>query len=95
MVSEADQRARWIEAETVALKRMGLSFDMIADQVARVARGEAQAIVTLPAGVALPRDFVTSRQTCHKAFAQRSSANRRSRSTNCASSTTPALRKCS
>jgi hypothetical protein len=68
VVSEAILRARWIEAETINLKRMGLSFDAIAEQITRVGRGQAQAIVAIPAGVTFPPDFQISRQACHKAF---------------------------
>jgi hypothetical protein len=68
VVSEAVLRARWIEAETVQLKRMGLSFDAIADQITRVGRGLAQPIVAVPDGLKFPPDFAISRQACHKAF---------------------------
>jgi hypothetical protein len=67
-VSETILRARWIEAETIHLKKMGLSFDAIADQLTRVGRGRAQAIVALPEGISFPPDFKISRQACHKAF---------------------------
>lgn len=68
VVSEAILRARWIEAETIHLKRMGLPFDAIAEQITRVGRHLAQAIVTIPDGVTFPPDFQISRQACHKAF---------------------------
>jgi hypothetical protein len=68
VVSEAILRARWIEAETIHLKRMGLSFDAIAEQIARAGRRQSQAIVTIPEGVTFPPDFQISRQACHKAF---------------------------
>jgi hypothetical protein len=68
VVSGSVLRARWIEAETLHLKRIGLSFDAIADQITRVGRGQAQAIVTIPDGGAFPPDFQISRQACHKAF---------------------------
>ena len=68
VLSEAVLRARWVEAETIHLKRMGLSFDAIAEQITRVGRRQAQAIVTIPAGVTFPPDFQISRQACHKAF---------------------------
>ena len=61
-------RARWVEAETIHLKRIGLTFDAIADQVTRIGRGQAQPIVALPGGVTFPADFQISRQACHKAF---------------------------
>ena len=68
VVSEAVYRARWVEAETVRLKHMGISFDAIAEQITRVGRRQAQAIVTIPDGVEFPPDFQISRQACHKAF---------------------------
>lgn len=68
MVSEAVLRARWVETETVHLKRMGLSFDAIADQITRVGRGQATAMVAIPDGVTFPPDYRISRQACHKAF---------------------------
>jgi len=67
-VSDAVRRARWVEAETLSLKRMGLSFDAIAEQIGRVGRGRAQALVEIPAGLTLPPDYTISRQACHKAF---------------------------
>jgi hypothetical protein len=68
VASEAVLRARWIEAETIHLKRMGLSFDAIAEQISRVARAEAQAMVAIPQGVTFPPDYTISRQACHEAF---------------------------
>jgi hypothetical protein len=68
VVSPATLRARWLEAETVHLKLMGLSFDAIAAQITRVGRGQATAMTPMPDGVALPCDFKISRQACHKAF---------------------------
>jgi len=68
VVSEAVLRARWVEAETIHLKRMGLSFDAIAEQITRVGRRHAQAIVTMLDGTTFPPDFQISRQACHKAF---------------------------
>jgi hypothetical protein len=68
VVSEAVLRARWVEAETVHLKRMGLSFDAIAEQIGRVGRGQAQPIIALPTGVTFPPTYMISRQACAKAF---------------------------
>jgi hypothetical protein len=68
VASEAVVKARWIEAETIHLKRMGLSFDAIAEQISRVGRGEAQALVAIPQGATFPADYTISRQACHKAF---------------------------
>ncbi len=68
VVSEAVSRARWVEAEIIHLKRMGLSFEAIADQITRVGRRQAQAIVAIPEGVTFPTDYKISRQACHRAF---------------------------
>jgi hypothetical protein len=68
VVSEATLRARWVEAETVHLKRMGLSFDAIAEQIRRVGRGQAQSIIAVPEGVTFPPHYTISRQACTKAF---------------------------
>lgn len=68
MVSEAVLRARWIEAETIHLKSIGLTFDGIADQITRIGRGLAQSIVAIADGVTFPANFQITRQACHKAF---------------------------
>ena len=67
-VSEGVLRARWIEAETIHLKRMGLSFEEIANQITRVGRGQASALTPMPQGITFPPDYGISRQACHKAF---------------------------
>jgi hypothetical protein len=66
--SGAVLRARWVEAETIHLKRIGLTYDAIADEITRVGRRQAQAIVAIPEGVSFPVDFQISKQACHKAF---------------------------
>jgi hypothetical protein len=68
VVSEAVRRARWIEAETIHLKRMGLSFDSIAEQITRIGRGQAQSMSPIPIGITFPPDYTIGRQGCHKAF---------------------------
>ena len=68
IVPEAVHKAHWVEAETVRLKHMGLSFDAIADQITRVGRGTGQPIVPVPKGVTFPSDYTISKQACHKAF---------------------------
>ncbi len=61
-------RARWVEAEVGSLKRMGLAFDAIAEQVSRVGKHLAQPITPFPPGVTFPRDYTISKQACHKSF---------------------------
>jgi hypothetical protein len=67
-ISGALLKARWIEAETIHLKRMGLSFEAIAEHISAVGRAQAQALVAIPDDVKFPRDYQISRQACHKAF---------------------------
>jgi hypothetical protein len=67
-VSPAVVRARWIESEVLHLKRIGLAFDAIADQITLVGRGLAQPIIALPPNLSFPPDYQISRQACHKAF---------------------------
>jgi hypothetical protein len=70
VVSEAVLRARWIEAETLRLKQMGLSFEAIAEQITRVGCGQAQPLVALPEGVTFPAGYRITKQGCHKHFAK-------------------------
>jgi len=57
-----------VEAETIHLKRIGLSFDAIAEQLTRIGRGQAQSMVPIPGGVSFASAYVISKQACHKAF---------------------------
>jgi hypothetical protein len=68
MVSEAILRARWMEAKVVHLKKMGLAFDTIADEIMRVGRGQAIAMVPITDEVTFPPNYTISKQACHKAF---------------------------
>lgn len=68
VASEAVIRARWIEAETLHLKRIRLSFESIAEHITSVGRGRQQAFVPVPEGVTFPADYQISKQACHKAF---------------------------
>ena len=68
VVSEALLRARWVEAETVHLKRMGLAFEAIAEHITGVGRRRTPSMVPLPDGVQFPLGYQISRQACHKAF---------------------------
>jgi len=68
LVSPSVLRARWIEAETLHLKRIGLTFEAIAQQITRVGKRQAQAIVEIPKAVTFPPEFQISRQAVHKAF---------------------------
>ena len=73
ITSETERRARWVEAEAIHLKRMGLPFDAIAQQITRVGRGQAQPTTPIPDGISFPPNYQISKQACHKAFRKASS----------------------
>jgi hypothetical protein len=60
--------ARWVEAETLHLKRLGMSYLTIAEHLMAVARGQRQALVPVPAEVRFPGDYRISMQAVHRAF---------------------------
>jgi hypothetical protein len=68
VVSAEILRARWVEAETIRLKCKGFPFEVIAEQLSRVGRGQAQPMVAISDGVTFPLDYKITRQACHKAF---------------------------
>lgn len=68
VLTDEGRRARWVEAETIHLKRMGVSFDRIADQITRVGRGQAPAMVAMPEPIVFPPNYQITRQACFKAF---------------------------
>ena len=61
-------RGRWVEAEVLRLKTMGLSFEEMAEQITRVGRNKSPALVAIPQGVTFPENYSITRQACHKAF---------------------------
>lgn len=67
IVSDVVRRARWVEAETIRLKRMGFSFEEIAEHVTSVGRGHAQPMV-VTSDISFPANYQISRQACQKAF---------------------------
>jgi hypothetical protein len=67
IVSEAVRRARWVEAETIRLKRPGMSFDQIAEHITNVGRGQAQPMV-VTSDISFPADYQISKQACQQAF---------------------------
>jgi hypothetical protein len=60
--------ARWVEAETLHLKRLGMSFQVIADHIVGVAHGKQQAMAPLPEHVPFAEDYRISAQAIHRAF---------------------------
>jgi hypothetical protein len=59
---------RWVETETLHLKRLGMSYQAIADHIIRVAHGKQQAMVPIPEHVSFTEDYSISAQAVHRAF---------------------------
>jgi hypothetical protein len=60
--------ARWVEAETLHLKRLGMGYQGIADHIVGVAHGRQQAMVPIPEPAQFPADYRISAQAVHRAF---------------------------
>ena len=60
--------ARWVEAETLHLKRLGMSYQVIADHIVGVAHGQQQAMVPIPELAQFPQEYGISMQAVHQAF---------------------------
>ena len=60
--------ARWVEAETMHLKRLGMGYQAIADHIVGVAHGRQKAIVSLPQAASFSEAYSISAQAIHRAF---------------------------
>ena len=60
--------ARWVEAETLHLKRLGMGYQEIADHIIAVAQGQQRPMVPIPPGAHFPADYRISLQAVHHAF---------------------------
>src|SRR5260370_37089105 len=60
--------ARWVEAETLHLKRLGMSYQLIADHIVGVAHGQQQAMVPIPEPAPFTEEYSISTQAVHRAF---------------------------
>jgi len=60
--------ARWVESETLHLKRLGISYQAIANHIVDVAQGRQKAMVPIPEGVLFPENYRISMQAVHRAF---------------------------
>lgn len=61
-------RARWVEAEVLRLKRFGLSFVAVAEQITAIGRGEATAMTAIPPGLTFKPNYHLGPTACHKAY---------------------------
>jgi hypothetical protein len=78
-LSEASIKARWIEAETLALKKAWVSYEDIATHIARVASGEDKPVKPLPVGLIFKPGYSISKQAVQQKFVK---ALARERATN-------------
>jgi hypothetical protein len=60
--------ARWVESEALHLKRLGMSFEKIADHIVAVAHGQQQAMVPVPEQAQFSEEYSVSAQAVHRAF---------------------------
>lgn len=67
-LSEVSIRARWVEAEVLALKLIGLSFEAIAEHITQVGRGLKSPHTLLPENIVFRPDYSITRQAVHKAW---------------------------
>jgi|SRR5271163_257518 hypothetical protein len=65
-LSDAYIRARWIEAEALALKKAWVSYEGIATHIARVARGQDKPVKPLPEGLVFGPNYSISKQAVQK-----------------------------
>jgi len=61
-------RSRWLEGEVLRLKRLGFSYDAIAQQITEVGRGQQAPLTPLPEDVSFPPDYKITAMGCHKAL---------------------------
>ena len=67
-LSERTLRSRWLEVEVLQLKRQGLSYEAIAQQITEVGRGQRAPLTQLPEGIHFRPDYTISAMGCHKAL---------------------------
>jgi len=60
--------ARWVEAETLHLKRLGMGYQAIADHIVEVAQGRRKAMAPVPQDAEFPEGYQISLQAVHRAF---------------------------
>jgi len=60
--------ARWVEAETLHLKRLGMGYQAIADHIVEVAQGRQKAMALVPQDAQFPEGYQISMQAIHRAF---------------------------
>src|SRR5260370_34738160 len=57
--------ARWVETETLHLKRLGMGYQAIADHIVEVAQGRQKAMAPVPHDAQFPEGYQISLQAAH------------------------------
>jgi hypothetical protein len=65
-LSESYLRARWVEAEALALRKKWLSYEDIATHITRVGRGQEDAVKPIPEGVVFGESYSITKQAVQK-----------------------------
>jgi hypothetical protein len=60
--------ARWVEAETLHLKQLGMGYQAIADRIVAVTHGRQKAMVPIPQDAHFSEEYSISMQAVHRAF---------------------------
>ena len=68
VLAEHTLRSRWLESEVLRFKRLGFSYEAIAQQITEVGRGQRPPLTPLPEDVHFPADYKITAMGCHKAF---------------------------
>ena len=63
-------RSRWLEGEALRLKRLGFSYEAIAQHITEVGRGQRVPHTLLPEDLTFPPDYKITAMGCHKAFSR-------------------------
>jgi hypothetical protein len=67
-ISQRTIIARWVDAEALALKIRGFTFQRIADQITDVGRGMQRPATPLPPALAFPPNYSITAVACYKAL---------------------------
>jgi hypothetical protein len=68
LLTNRSRLARWGEAEILLGKRLGMSYQALADHIEGVAQGRRKAMVPVPTDVEFPPGYSFSMQGAHRAF---------------------------
>jgi hypothetical protein len=68
VLTENTLRSRWLEGEVLRLKRLGFSYETIAQQITEVGRGQRPPLTPIPENVDFPANYKITSMGCHKAL---------------------------